>query len=77
MICSKCSSDKVSVQMVQTAAVSNTKKKGILFALGRLTLIIGTAGLWLVFGKKKAKTKTSFKHEKTAVCGNCGHSWAV
>jgi len=75
--CRKCGSNNVNVQMVQTGASTNTKGKGCLFTLGRLTLIIMTCGLWLIFGKKKSKSKTTFSNQKIAVCSNCGNSWNV
>lgn len=77
MTCPKCGSDKVNVNVVQTSATSSTKKKGCLFGIGRVILIICTGGLWLIFGKKKAKTKTSFTNATKAVCQNCGNTWNV
>jgi DNA-directed RNA polymerase subunit M/transcription elongation factor TFIIS len=77
MFCPKCGSDKVNIQIVQTGAKSSTKGKGCLFSIGRLLLIICTCGLWLVFGKKKAKTKTTFQNQKMAICQNCGNQWNV
>jgi len=75
MICSKCGSENVSIQIIQIGASSSTKGKGCLFTLGRWLLIICTFGLWLIFAKKKAKTKTKFKHKKVAICQNCGEEW--
>ena len=73
--CPKCGSTNVSFQIVQTGAVTNTKAKGCLYSLGRLVLIVCTCGLWLLFGKKKSKSKTTFYNEKMAVCQNCGYQW--
>ena len=75
--CPKCGSNNVTFQVVQTGAVTRTKKKGCLFGLGRFLLIICTFGLWLIFGKKKEKSKTKFSNEKVAICQNCGHQWRV
>lgn len=75
MICPKCGSEGVNVQMVQTSAKSSTKGKGILFTIGRRLLIIFTLGLWLLFGKKKAKTTTKFTNKKVALCQKCGEQW--
>jgi hypothetical protein len=58
-------------------AKSSTKGKGCLFGLMRLLLIICTCGLWLLLGKKKSKTKTTFKNEKVAVCQSCGNQWNI
>ena len=77
MKCPKCGSDNVNVQIVQTGAKTSTKGKGCLFGIGRALLVICTLGLWLVFAKKKAKSKTKFINEKQAVCSNCGNSWKV
>lgn len=77
MLCSNCGSDKVNVSLVQSGAISNTKKKGCLFAIGRLILIICTLGLWMIFGKKAAKTKTRIINTSMAVCQSCGNSWSV
>lgn len=75
--CGKCGSMNVSYQVVQTGATTKTKKKGILYKLGRWTLIICTLGLWLVFGKKASKSKTTFQTETVAVCQGCGNRWTV
>lgn len=75
MVCKKCESENVSIQMVQTSAKSKTKGKGCLFTLGRWVLIICTCGLWLIFAKKKARTKIQFKNEKIAICQACGFEW--
>lgn len=75
MKCQQCGSENVSVQLVQTGATSKTKDKGCLFAVGRLCLIVFTLGLWLIFGKKKAKTKTTFTNKKVAICQSCGAQW--
>ena len=65
------------VQIVQTSASTSTKGKGCLFGIGRLFLIICTGGLWLLFGKKKYKSRTTYSNEKHAVCSNCGYSQAI
>ena len=73
--CPKCGSTNISFQIVQTGAVTNTKKKGCLFSIFRLILIVCTCGLWLLFGKKKSKSKTTYTNQKMAICQNCGHQW--
>ena len=73
--CPKCGSSNVNFQIVQTGAVTSTKNKGCLYGIGRLLLIVCTCGLWLLFGKKKSKSRTTFSHEKVAVCQNCGYQW--
>ncbi len=73
--CPKCGSTNVSFQIIQTGAVTSTKKKGCLYSIGRLILIVCTCGLWLLFGRKKEKSRTTYTNEKAAICQNCGHQW--
>lgn len=77
MQCAKCGSGNVNVQIVQTGGKTRTRKRGILWTLGRLLLIICTCGLWLLVGRSKSKSTTRFKNESRAVCQNCGNTWAV
>lgn len=77
MKCPKCGSENVNIQMIQEGATSKTRNKGCLYSLGRGLLILCTLGLWCIFGKKKSKTKTTFKNKKVAVCQNCGNEWDV
>jgi len=77
MNCPNCHGNNVSVQIVQTGAVTRTKSRGCLFTLGRWFLILITCGLWLVFGRKKSKSQTTFTNEKHAVCSGCGHTWTA
>lgn len=77
MTCPKCGSSNVDVQIVQDSAVTRTKKTGCLWGIIRLILIICTFGLWLIIGKRKEKSRTTFSSHKTAICKNCGHSWNI
>ena len=77
MTCPRCGNQNVNVQLVQMGARTSTKKKGCLYGIARFLLICCTGGLWLLFGKKKATSKTVFAHAKQAVCSNCGHSWTI
>ena len=77
MVCAKCGSENVSMQVVQTSAKTRTRGRGLLWGLGRFFLILCTGGLWLLFGRSKAKSTTHFKNETQAVCQNCGNKWAV
>lgn len=80
MVCPKCGSDKVNVQMV-TSTELKEKKRGILY-----WILVGwwlQPILWLfltlpmliitIFKPRKYKTKTHTK--KMAVCNSCGKSW--
>lgn len=73
MVCPKCKSDKVNVQMVNTKVKTNNT--GIIHSLARLTLILCTCGLWLLVPSRKYNSKV--KNKSMAVCQNCGHSWNV
>lgn len=77
MKCPKCNSENVNVTVTQTDAKTHTKGNGCLWSLGRACLIFCTCGLWLIVGKHKATSKTSFETVKTAVCQDCGYSWRV
>lgn len=77
MKCPNCGSENVQVQVVSEGMETRNRKRGCLWTLGRWTLIICTAGLWLLVGKSKGKSKTSVKNETYAVCQNCGNRWKV
>lgn len=77
MVCQRCKSNNVLVTTEQISGVSATKKYGILWSLGRLILIVGTCGLWLIFGKKKETSKTKFKYQTVAICQDCGYKHTV
>ena len=82
MVCPKCKSDKVNVQMVTDTKLKN-KHHSIfywVFIGWWLELILWfclTIPRLLVtlFGHKKQKLVQ--KHKSMAVCQNCGHSWNV
>lgn len=75
--CPRCGSNRINISMVQTAASTRNRGRGCLWGLMRLFLIIITAGLWLLIGKSKGKSRTRIQSEKTAICQNCGNSWAM
>ena len=77
MICSKCGSDHVNIQMIQKSLKTNTKNMGCLFGIIRFMLICCTGGLWLLLGKKKSTSKTKIKNEKIAICQNCANQWKI
>jgi len=77
MVCPKCGSDKVNVQVVNTGIETRNRGRGCLWTLGRWFLIICTCGLWLLIGKSKGKSKSKIKTKTQAVCQNCGHRWDV
>lgn len=73
MICPRCRSDRVSIQVITDSA--RTRKRGCLWGIGRLFLILCTCGLWLLIGRSKSKTK--MQTHKEAICQNCGYSFHV
>ena len=77
MICPKCGSQNVNVQIEQISAKTKTRKMGCLWRIGRLLLIICTAGLWLLIGKRKGTEKTKFKNKTVVVCQDCGYHWNI
>jgi len=73
MKCPKCGSENVNVQMINDKIKTNNT--GILHALGRLTLIFCTCGLWLLVPKRKSNSK--IKNNTMAICQSCGNHWKV
>lgn len=69
MVCPKCGSDKVNVQMVQKGTKSSTYQKV------RIVLILFTLGLAWLFLPKTRGTKSV--NEKTGICSACGNSWKI
>lgn len=77
LVCRRCNSQNISVQVVQVSGKSRTRGRGILWGIGRFFLILCTCGLWLLVGRSKGKTKTKFLNESMAVCQHCGYRWKV
>lgn len=70
MICPKCKSENVTVQM---STYMKSQRRSFLW---NLLWIFCTGGLWLIWmlvRRKKEKKVT----QKMAVCNNCGKSWRV
>ena len=79
MVCPKCNSENVNVQIEQ---VSKKKKKhgngfgGIVNNTARAATAVCTLGMSnLVWKKSKGGEKTTVENKKVCVCQNCGHSW--
>lgn len=77
IMCAKCHSNNIEIRTETTGSVTKTKRKGIIFSIMRLLLIICTCGLWLIFGKKSSKSKTTNIMETIATCQTCGNSWII
>ena len=79
MVCPKCYSENVNVQIEQVS--SKTKKHGnglggIVNNTARAATAVCTLGMSnLVWKKSKGGEKTTVENKKVCVCQNCGHSW--
>ena len=85
LVCPKCKSNNVSVQLIEVGSSSKTKKSGVglgghahnamrgvaaISTLGMSNLVIKKAT-----GTEKSKGKT--KNKPFGVCQNCGNTWEV
>jgi DNA-directed RNA polymerase subunit M/transcription elongation factor TFIIS len=77
LTCPKCKSEKIIVNTEQISGKTKTKGAGCLWTLLRWLLIICTCGLWLLFGKRKATSKTTFENQTVGLCQNCGNKWVI
>ena len=82
MICSKCGSNNINVQMVSESQLKNKHHSIIYWLLIGWWLhpllwffMTGPMILGKLFGNKNKKLVT--KHKGMAVCQNCGNSWNV
>ena len=81
MLCKKCKSENVTIQMVETGG--KTKKTGnglggIMHNTLRAGAAVSTLGLSnLVIPKAKGKEKTKTKLQKVCLCQDCGYSWNI
>lgn len=79
MICPKCGSQNVNVQMIQTEGKTKKKGNGVgghMNNAARGVTAVFTLGLSnLVWKKSKGGEKTTFTNESVCVCQNCGNSW--
>ena len=79
MVCPKCNSENVNVQIEQVS--SKTKKHGngfggIVNNTARAATAVCTLGMSnLVWKKSQGGEKTTVENKKVCVCQNCGHSW--
>ena len=79
MVCPKCNSENVNVQIEQVS--SKTKKHGnglggIVNNTARAATAVCTLGMSnLLWKKSKGGEKTTVENKKVCVCQNCGHSW--
>ena len=82
MVCPKCKSEQVTVQMVSE---TNLKKKhhGVAYwlffgwMLDMVLWIVLTLPMLIITIFKPRKYKTTTKHKSMCVCQACGHHWAA
>lgn len=79
MICPKCGSQNVNVQIIQTGGKTKKKGNGVgghVNNAARGITAVCTLGLsTLVWKKSKGGEKTTFQNESVCICQNCGNSW--
>ena len=75
--CPRCGSNRLNMSSEMTGRKSRHKSMGCLWGIGRAIMIICTCGLWLIFGKRKGTTNTTYSYKTLAICQNCGYSWYV
>ena len=79
MICPKCGSQNVNVQISQTGGKTKKKGNGVgghVNNAARGITAVCTLGLSnLVWKKSKGGEKTTFQNESVCICQNCGNSW--
>lgn len=79
MICPKCGSQNVNVQIIQTGGKTKKKGNGVgghVNNAARGITAVCTLGLSnLVWKKSKGGEKTTFQNESVCICQYCGNSW--
>lgn len=79
MICPKCGSQNVNVQIIQTGGKTKKKGNGVgghVNNAARGITAVCTLGLSnLVWKKSKGGEKTTFQNESVCICQNCRNSW--
>lgn len=77
MRCPKCNSRNICITNEQFSCKTKKKGRGCLWSIGRLILIVITCGVWLIFGKRKETTKTTFSFRTVGICQNCGNKFNI
>lgn len=81
MKCPKCSSENVSIELVQSGG--RTRKHGTGFggktnnAARGITALSTLGASNLVWKKSKGTEKMKYKNAKVALCQGCGNDWTV
>jgi hypothetical protein len=69
MQCTKCGSQNV---QVTTNTHGKIKRRGLFMSIVHITLIICTAGLWLIVPLLRGGSKGKIKTEQVWMCAGCG-----
>lgn len=81
MVCPKCGSENVNVQIQEVGAKTKNKGNGLgghVNNAARSLTAVCTFGMSNLFWKKsKGGEKTVIRNEKVAICQDCGNSWKV
>lgn len=78
LICPKCGHDTITVQLMQGKTITKTKGTPGAVSSARKMMNVATLGIWgKMTGQKAAKSKSTAKTQKIALCQSCGHDWKV
>ena len=81
MVCRKCKSNNVTIQMEQVGGKTAKHGPGLggnINNSARALTAISTLGMSNLFWKKsKGTEKTKMKNEKVCICQDCGYSWTI
>lgn len=81
MVCRKCKSPNVTIQIQEVGTKTSKRGNGIIGNTNntmRVFAAIGTFGMSNLFWKKsKGTEKMKIKNEKVCVCQDCGYSWTI
>lgn len=81
MVCRRCRSSNVTIQMEQVGsrtAKHGTGLGGNINNTARALIAISTLGMSNLFWKKsKGTEKTKVKNKKICICQDCGYSWSI
>lgn len=81
MICPKCSSENVNIELVQAGGRTRQHGTGLggnVNNMARGFTAVSTMGMSnLLWKKSKGTEKMKYKNEKMALCQSCAHNWKV
>lgn len=81
MVCRKCKSNNVTIQIEQVGGKTKKHGPGVIGNTNnimRTAAALGSFGMTNLFWKKsKGTEKTKVKNEKVCICQDCGYSWTI